>query len=311
VATPLVGGAGGSMSIRLGREFFKMTGSGNDFIFFDARVQAPRELAAPEVIRELCARGTGIGADGVVFIEPSTTADFGITYLNSDGTRAALCGNASLCTTSLAVDLGMGPAGGLAFETDAGVIAGRIRGKLPEIDLQPVRHVDSGVDIPLDAGELRIGFAEAGVPHVVVLCRDVDQIELGVRGRSLRWNTRFPQGANANFVSRGSSGNWRMRTYERGVEGETLACGTGAVATALLLGAWGEAGTDVELESRSGRIVGVRSHRERSELHASLRGEGRLVYQGALSREWSGSGAATQPRRSHGANRLGTTPKSL
>ena len=298
MATPLVGSSGGAVSISLGREFFKMTGSGNDFVFFDARLEGPGWLAAPEAIRELCARGTGVGADGVVFLEPSDTADFGITYFNSDGTRAALCGNASLCTTSLAVDLGLGAAAGLAFDTDAGVIAGRLRGQLPEIDLQPVSRVDPAVDIPLDAGESRIGFAEAGVPHVVVLCDDVDRIELRTRGRELRWNDQFPQGANANFVSRGSTGNWRMRTYERGVEGETLACGTGAVATALLLGVWAVAGADVELESRSGRIVGVRSTRVRSAWRASLRGEGRLVYRGALSAEWSDFAAAARRRGS-------------
>jgi len=297
------------MSVRFGREFFKMTGSGNDFIFFDARREGPGSLSGPSAIRELCARGTGIGADGVVFLEPSTIADFAIAYFNSDGTRAALCGNASLCTTSLAVDLGVGAAAGLAFETDAGVIGGRLRGGLPEIDLQPVSRVDPAVDILLEAGELRIGFAEAGVPHVVVLCEDVDLVALGTRGRDLRWDARFPHGANANFVSPGESGSWRMRTYERGVEGETLACGTGAVASALLLRAWGLAGDEVELQSRSGRMVGVRSDRDRSEWRASLRGEGRLVYRGALSAGWSEIppfGAPAPEQAADRASRSGT-----
>ena len=274
------------MSVRYGRQFFKMTGSGNDFVFFDALTEAPGPLATPDEVRELCARGTGVGADGVVFLEPSERADFSISYYNADGSRAALCGNASLCTVRLAVELGIGRPTGLTFVTDSGIIDGRLRDELPEIDLQPVTCVRPVVDVELLAGEQRVGYAEAGVPHVVVVCDDVERADLNGRGRSLRWNSSFPQGANANFVSGGPDA-WRMRTFERGVEGETLACGTGAVATALLLNSWGLAGTGVELETRSGQILGVRMRREPNGAawQPSLRGEGRIVYRAALALE--------------------------
>ena len=271
------------MTVRFGREFFKMTGSGNDFIFFDARHEPPGSLGDADQIRSLCARGTGVGADGVVFVERSTTADFAIQYFNSDGSRAALCGNASLCTVSLAVELGMGDPNGLAFGTDAGVLRARMRGQLPEIDLQPVPAVEPNVAIAREAGEQHLGFATVGVPHVVVLCDDANDVDLDRRGRRLRWDASFAQGANANFVS--SDGDlWRMRTFERGVEGETLACGTGAVATALLLNSWGLAGDDVQIVTRSGCAVGVRIRQSSGSSWAtSLRGEGRIVYRAQLA----------------------------
>ena len=107
---------------RDGRAFVKMTGSGNDFVFFDARQEAAGELATPRRIAELCARGTGIGADGVVFLEPSAEADFAIRYFNSDGSLASLCGNASLCSTRLAAELGAADPAGMSFVTGAGVL---------------------------------------------------------------------------------------------------------------------------------------------------------------------------------------------
>src|SRR3954453_16470388 len=108
-----------------GGSFYKMSGSGNDFVMVDATGQSASELATPDVIQALCARGTGIGADGIVFLERSWAADFRMVYLNSDGSRADLCGNATLCSIRLAVELGIMPAGECHVETDAGVLSGR------------------------------------------------------------------------------------------------------------------------------------------------------------------------------------------
>ena len=274
------------MTLRLGQPFYKMTGSGNDFVFFDRRAQdqaaaATDPLASPARVAQLCARGTGVGADGVVFLHASAVADFGILYLNSDGSRAALCGNASLCTTRLAVDLGLADPAALSFQTDAGVIRGRIRDGAPEIDLQPPVELQADVGIARLPGEQRIGYARAGVPHVVVLCADASRVDLASRGKALRWHTGFRDGANANFVSRGADG-WRIRTFERGVEGETLACGTGAVATAALLQAWGQVGHSAALRTASGEVLTVESASS-SRATASLRGEGRLIFRGELA----------------------------
>ena len=271
------------MSVEYGRPFVKMTGSGNDFLFFD-RLRSDESEAAMEAaeVRSLCARGTGVGADGVVLLVPSSSADFGIVYYNSDGSRAELCGNASLCTTRLAVELGVGKPEGLAFTTDAGVVRGRLVAGVPEIDLQPVTELRPDLDIPRVDGERRMGYARAGVPHVVVLCDRVEDVDVEGRGRALRWHPGFSDGANANFVGRAGEG-WAMRTFERGVEGETLACGTGAVAAAVLLSAWGYSGQETTLATRAGQLLTVRAAREGAAQGVSLRGEGRIVYRAELA----------------------------
>jgi diaminopimelate epimerase len=269
-----------------GRSFYKMTGSGNDFIVIDARHDPIGELADTAVVRRLCARGTGVGADGIVLLESSATATIRLVYLNADGSRADFCGNATLCTTRLACELGIGKQGSLTIETDAGVIAARITEALPEIDLQPVCKVQQAVEtIGTLRGEQRIGFALAGVPHLTILCDDVSTVDVVGRGRPLRHHGSLAHGANVNFVSRvgGSSDGWRMRTYERGVEGETLACGSGAVATAILLTAWNEANGPVQLETKSGKPLRVRLSHDESTWKPSLSGEGRIVYRGVLA----------------------------
>jgi diaminopimelate epimerase len=266
-----------------GRRFFKMTGSGNDFVMVDARHEPPGALADPERIAALCARGTGVGADGIVFLEPSAVAALKLTYRNADGSLADFCGNATLCTTRLAVELGVADAGGFAIETDAGIIPVRIAGGLPEADLPAVADVrPQFAGIALGPGESAIGFALAGVPHLVVRCADVSTVDVVARGRPLRSDRSLPQGANVNFVSARPSG-WRVRTYERGVEGETLACGSGAVATGVLLASWGAAETPIQIETRSGRVLTVMLRRSGAAWLPSLRGEGRVVFEGILS----------------------------
>jgi diaminopimelate epimerase len=269
------------MRLQFGREFFKMSGSGNDFVVFDARKEPAGALESPERIQAICASGTGVGADGVVFLELSRGADFGMRYFNRDGSLASLCGNAALCITRLASELGAASASGMAFESGAGIIQARLRGGLPEIDLQPVTEVVESFEVPRLPGERRIGFALAGVPHLVVLCDDAELTDVGARGRELRHLPTLSEGANANFVSRRSDA-WAMRTFERGVEAETLACGTGAVASAILLSAWGLAGQEVRLLTRSKRVLTVRLSRDGGSWRPSLSGEGRIVFRGCL-----------------------------
>jgi diaminopimelate epimerase len=262
--------------------FFKMSGSGNDFVVVDVRTHQIPQLTEAETIRALCARGTGIGADGLVLLEAAPEVDFRMAYYNADGSRASMCGNAALCCTRLATELGGPNSRDLLFETDAGRMKGRIRDGVPEIDLTPVTLVVDKAGISPEPGEQRIGFAVAGVPHVTVLCDDVERVQLDRRGRSLRLDpTVMPDGANANFVSKdGKSGVWDMRTFERGVEGETLACGTGAVASAVLLTRWGVAKSPVSIRTRSGLALTVRLSRSQDAWLPSLSGEGRIVFEG-------------------------------
>lgn len=263
-----------------GRTFYKMSGSGNDFIVVDAMQEPPGALGETATVQALCARATGIGADGIVFLEPSSTADYRMTYLNSDGSRADLCGNASLCSARLAMELRIVREGEFSMETDAGILGARFADGEPEVDLQVVTDVQPRLPIRLTAGETWIGYALVGVPHLVVRVDDVATVDVVGRGRPLRHDASLAHGANVNFVSTTAGGGWSIRTFERGVEGETLACGTGAIAAAILLRAEGEADDQVALTTRSGRVLRVRHTAHATGLRPSLSGEARLVFQG-------------------------------
>lgn len=269
-----------------------MTGSGNDFVFFDGRIADTSRLTSPEVIQAICHRHNGIGADGMVILEPvradsmltpDSATHARIRYFNSDGTPADLCGNATLCSTVMAVELGFGAATGMGLETPTGRIASQLVDGEPEIRLQPVSDVHEDFAIALEPGEHRIGYTIVGIPHLVILCDDAERADLESRGPILR---RHPAtgaaGANVNWVSPRDDGTWRYRTFERGVEGETLACGTGAVATAILLTQWGVSRPPIRIRSSSGRDLVVTLDRDEGVWRPTLRGEGRVVFRGQI-----------------------------
>jgi diaminopimelate epimerase len=282
---------------RAERHFYKMSGSGNDFVFVDNLDGASHWPRVAEAVQRICNRRMGIGADGVVFLDPSESQLFRMVYLNSDGSRAEFCGNAALCSTRLATTLGLpgGEGADFAFESDYGVITARVHADgNPEVDLPEVRGIAADVQVPLSAGEEKMGMATVGVPHLVVLCENADQVDLRSRGKLLRYHAATRGGANVDFVSPLHGGReWRMRTYERGVEGETLACGSGAVASALLASIWaddieGTAGIrEVVIRTSSGLPLIVRGRVGATDegIFPSLRGEGRVVFEGDL-RPW-------------------------
>lgn len=285
--------------IPFGREFFKMSGSGNDFVFVDTRSESPGPLVLPEAVGAICSRGTGIGADGVCFLEHSEAATVRLIYLNADGSRADLCGNATLCTARLARELGIVGDEEFTIETDTGVLPARFRSGTAEIDLKPVTEVSGDAGIPLERGERRMGFAMVGVPHLVMVVDDLTAVDVVGRGRPLRRHQSLPHGANVNFVRQMADGSFGVRTYERGVEAETLACGTGAVATAVLLTDWGLVQGPVRIQTRSGRELGVRLSGTGSTRIPSLTGEARLVYRGQFG-ELAGA-RSTEPRPASGS----------
>jgi len=270
----------------MGRRFWKMSGSGNDFVVFDVREAGVDSdpLERPEAIQTLAARGTGVGADGVVFVAKGGRpgASLAMRYYNSDGSRGAFCGNATLCVTRLAHDLGAAPKEGLLIETDSGLVPARMGPHGAEIDLPAVSESSVEVsELALEPGERRIGFALVGVPHLVVRCDEVAMAPVHERGRALRYSGYRVEGANVNFVSK-RGGDWFIRTYERGVEGETLACGSGAIASAILLARWNESGATTSLITKSGRVLTVRLGREGESWKPTLAGEGRIVFTGEI-----------------------------
>jgi diaminopimelate epimerase len=260
------------------RKFWKMTGSGNDFVFFDARIDPAGPLESAEAIGAICDRRRGIGADGIVLLENDPEHAYSIRYFNRDGSLAEFCGNASLCSVTLATELGAVPAGELfTFRTSSGPIPGRSTGHGPQVGMPAVSDRVPAFTAELEAGEQRIGFARVGVPHLIVACANVDDVDVANRGRQLRHHPRLPAGANVNFVSRLGS-DWTYRTYERGVEEETLACGSGSVATAAMLVDWMDATGPIRLLTRSGAPLTVGFENGSS----TLSGEGRLVAEGTL-----------------------------
>jgi diaminopimelate epimerase len=177
----------------------------------------------------------------------------------------------------------MAPAAGFLLHTAAGSLRARLRDGLPEVDLESVTEVrPDASDLGRKAGEARLGYAVAGVPHVVVEVPDLEQIDINGRGAELRHHPALRDGANVNFVAKGRDGGFSYRTFERGVEGETLACGTGAVATAIMLSDWGESGKETTLWTRSSLPLTVSLRREKDAWFPSLRGEGRIVFEGRL-----------------------------
>ena len=265
-----------------GIPFYKMSGSGNDFVVVDARRQGYPALEDAPTIERICRRGTGVGADGIVLLAAERGRDFRMVYYNADGSRASMCGNAALCCTALVTRLDDRVGEELSFETDSGLVTARVGPDGPQIDLSPVEDVRPAITFARSVPGSRAGFALAGVPHVTVLVDDVEHTEIVAEGRAIRMAAELrPAGANANFVS-GGRGGWRIRTYERGVEGETLACGTGAVASAILIASWGLDESPIRLETRSGRTLVVTLRREGGRWLPSLAGEGRLVFEGSL-----------------------------
>jgi diaminopimelate epimerase len=263
-----------------------MTGSGNDFVMLDERYSSAVEWG-PEAIRAVCARGTGIGADGLVFVGPGTTPGaVRMTYFNSDGSRA-MCGNAALCTTWLAAHLGFANPLAMRLETDGATYDSRCSREdgRAELRFTPIGAPRAVSGVALDAGERRAALAVVGVPHLVIEVEDLDGVDVGARGRLLRHDPSLgPEGANVNFVAVAPGAPaWRMRTYERGVEGETLACGTGAIAVACAVEAWGAAGLPLAIGTRSARVLEVRGRRAAQGYEdVWLVGEARLVFRGVV-----------------------------
>lgn len=275
--------------MRPGTVFYKMSGSGNDFLMFDGRY-AHREDFTPKAVQAICDRRQGAGADGVIVLDPEAPqgANFTFRFWNSDGSDGPMCGNGALCATRLAALLELAPASGeVVFATPAGLHRGRVGpGEArPTIYLPDCELPKPAKGIKLAGGEKSAHLANPSVPHLVLMVDDVGSVPLESRGALLRKDPATGEaGANVNWVAPAKGGGFRMRTFERGVEGETLACGTGAVASALVLAVLGAAKPPVRLWTTSGLPLDVGFVPNGSKATAlTLTGEGRLVFRGIVA----------------------------
>jgi diaminopimelate epimerase len=266
-------------------EFYKMTAGGNDFILLDNRPGSLRSADLAEFIRRICTRALSVGADGVIILERSPQADLRVRFFNPDG-RPTFCGNGARCAARLAYLKGAAPAR-MRVETDVMVHRAEVSGSSVSFEMRDPQRFDDAVEAQVGGETIRGTFVDTGVPHFVVF-RDVSPGEsIEALGRALRAHARFaPAGANVDFVQALDREPLAIRTYERGVEGETLACGTGCVAAAVAASAAGRAASPVLLRTRSGETIRVRFEGDaRRARGVRLEGEARLVYVGQLSEE--------------------------
>src|SRR5437667_10289231 len=216
--------------------FTKMNGAGNDFVLIDNRAGLVH-LNRNQIAR-LCNRHRGIGADGVLLLEkPSNSADFRMHYFNADGGEAEMCGNGARCFARFANRI-TGAKGKIFFQTPAGVISAELKGDLVTLRMTEPTDLRLNVDLPMAGENKTVHFINSGVPHVVIPVAKIADVDVQHEGASIRHHKMFsPNGVNVNFIEKRGPNKIAIRTYERGVENETLACGKGIVASALIFAA--------------------------------------------------------------------------
>jgi diaminopimelate epimerase len=262
--------------------FTKMNGAGNDFVMIDNRAGDLR--LSSEQISRLCDRNRGIGADGVLVLErPTNGADFRMRYYNADGGEAEMCGNGARCFARYANRVA-GPRNQLRFETPAGVIGAELQGELVCLQMTAPKDLRLGFTIPLSNQTVNAHFVNSGVPHVVVMAENLDQTDVVGFGSAVRYHEMFsPNGTNVNFLKRVGDRRISIRTYERGVENETLACGTGVVASALVFSALQKVDGPVAVLVRGGNELKVGFEKADLEFsNVTLTGPADFVFEGTI-----------------------------
>ena len=266
--------------------FWKMSGSGNDFIVMDNRHGRIDSGTLADFTARICRRKLSVGADGLILVDNAADADFSWQFFNLDGSRAEMCGNGARCAARYAYLNGIAPAS-LAFNTDVGRIEARIMGDRVRIRMTDPTDCRLGLTIKLGRGVLDAASINTGVPHVVVVVDDIDAVDVVGLGREIRFHDNFASaGTNVNFIAVRPDGIVAIRTYERGVENETLACGTGSVAAALILARTAGHPSPVRVLTRSGGELSVVFDRAQGRFQdVFLEGDARVIYRGILDPE--------------------------
>ena len=262
-------------------KFLKMSGAGNDFIMIDNRDGENSSLLTGERIALLCRRGLSVGADGLIELRKDPSLAFSMKYYNSDGAPAGMCGNGARCICRFAVELGIVKQGDkFSFSSDSGRHTGLVTGE-SEARIWMTEPVIHFIEEKIQIGkEITVGFADTGVPHAVVFAENLEDGSFEKYASLLRSHTEFgTDGVNVNWVKIKEDGSLIMRTYERGVEGETLACGTGAVASVLIaLKRFDSVSLPARITVRSGLDLFV----GRDSQGWWLQGEARIIYRAEI-----------------------------
>lgn len=261
-----------------------MHGAANDFIVVDDRAMTfPCDDRA--WLAGIMARRTGVGAEGVLLIQPSGIADFRMRFFNPDGGEVDMCGNGARCIARLAHEIGAAPAA-MRIETPAGIVQAEVNGDQVRLVMTDPHTWITGDTLELGGKVFPYAHVNTGVPHVVIEVDDLAATNVQTLGSAIRYHEKFaPKGTNANFIQLDGEGRLHVRTYERGVEAETLACGTGMVACALVAGKLGRVTPPVKVIPASGDLLEVDYQRTAdSAANVTLLGPAVHVFQGTLTR---------------------------
>lgn len=263
-------------------KFVKMNGAGNDFVVADNRTRS--FSADPATIARICDRRFGVGADGVLLVEPSKSADFFMRYYNADGSEAEMCGNGARCISRFFVEHCGAKSREVKFDTKAGLIEASVLGEQVRLKLTEPRDIGLRKTIQLKGGAREYHFINTGVPHAVFITDNADREMVGPVGTEVRYHKDFaPRGTNVDWVQPLGGDSIRVRTYERGVEAETLACGTGVVASAIIAHLVRNVPQPVKVTVQSARILEVGFRRAGEKLSdVSLTGPAEYAFEGAL-----------------------------
>jgi diaminopimelate epimerase len=262
--------------------FTKMNGAGNDFILFDNRTGSV--ALDRSQIAQLCDRHRGIGADGILLLEkPANSADFRMRYFNADGGEAEMCGNGARCFARFANKIAAQKAE-LSFETPAGVISAELAGDLVTLQMTEPTDLRLNVELSTPGENKTIHFINSGVPHVVIPVAKIDAADVRRDGAAIRHHKMFsPNGTNVNFIEKRGLNKIAIRTYERGVEDETLACGTGIVASALIFAVSEKSGSPITVTTRGGDVLQVGFDKVDQGFHnVTLTGPAEFVFEGTI-----------------------------
>lgn len=267
-------------------EFFKMSGSGNDFILIDNRDNSLTVGNVIEFVKKVCERKTSVGGDGLIIIENSDRADFRWRFFNADGSEVEMCGNGGRCAARFATISGIAKET-LSFETVAGIIDAEVKENVVKLRLTEPHDLKTDYNLNIENGPYIVNSINTGVPHVVHFVDDLDSYDVRGYGPLIRYHEAYkPEGTNANFVRVIDRNTLRIRTYERGVEDETLACGTGAVASALISSWKGRVDSPVDVQVRSGEMLTIYFEKTDNGFEkVYLEGGTSVVYQGHLWEE--------------------------
>ncbi|OEU67213.1 MAG: diaminopimelate epimerase [Desulfobacterales bacterium PC51MH44] len=264
-------------------EFYKMSGSGNDFIIIDNRNKVVDEADLPNFIAKVCTRKMSVGADGFILVENADDVDFKWRFFNSDGSVAEMCGNGARCAARFVYLNGIaGP--DMSFETEAGIVHAQVADDRVKIKMPDPTDLKTDYTLELEKSSLSISSINTGVPHVMIVADKIDAVEVVKVGREIRFHEAFaPAGTNVNFVCPQKNDSIAIRTYERGVEDETLACGTGAVAAAIVMAYKSKIKSPVNVLTRSGEYLNIYYQEKQGKFYdIYLEGDARIIYRAQL-----------------------------